>query len=203
MNNNTTPSLLADVTFEDIMSEVATSSEDIKRSRGLSGSESASRRNSTSSDSSIKFSIVKNYGKLSKKKNAATFALVDWNGYKRYDLRSWSEDYSTPYKGITFSEDEIPLLLDALSGYTYPVDNEPQYIYSAGKAKAKIFDSLCTLSSSTTRGVIWLKQVNIVDWGHGRKFDFRKWTEDYGKCSKGICLSEDEVDALVSIFMTL
>ena len=72
-----------------------------------------------------------------------------------------------------------------------------------GKTNAKIYCSVCKLSSATVRGVTWNKQVSIVDWGYGQKFDFRKWTDGYDKCSKGICLSKDEVEALVSILETL
>ena len=47
------------------------------------------------------------------------------------------------------------------------------------------------------------KQVSIIDWGYGRKYDFRKWTEDYDKCSKGICLSQEEVDELISLLKSI
>ena len=175
--------LLADVTFEDIMSEEAISSCETGRGK------EADR-------SSISFSIIKNYGKLSEKKRTATFALVNWNGHNCYDLRRWSNDYSTPYKGITFSKDEIPILFKALSEYTYIGDNEPKHLYSIGNAEAKIFDVVCMLSNSTIRGKKWCKQVCIIDWGYGKKYDFRKWTEDYDKCSKGICLSKEETEEL-------
>lgn len=114
MNKNKTSSLLAGVTFEDIMSEEVISSGETKHSNGSSGN-------------AIQFSIVKNYGRLSKKKHAATFAIVDWKGHSYFDLRSWNDDYSIPYKGITFSKDEVTMLLDALSDYTYSDDNKPKY----------------------------------------------------------------------------
>lgn len=155
MNKNRTSSLLADVTFEDIMSEEVISSSETKRSNGSSGN-------------AIQFSIVKNYGRLSKKKHAATFAIVDWNGHSCFDLRSWNDDYSIPYKGITFSKDEVTMLLDALSGYTYSGDNKPKYKYSGVKATAKIFDVVCVLSSSTIRGIKWCKQVSIRTFGGQR-----------------------------------
>ena len=59
------------------------------------------------------------------------------------------------------------------------------------------------LSSSVIGGIKWCKQVSIVDWGYGQKYDFRKWTEDYGKCSKGICLSQAEVDELVTLLKAI
>ena len=190
MNKNSTSSLLADVTFEDIISEEVISSVETKRSN-------VSTRNA------IQFSIVKNYGKLSKKKHAATFAIVDWNGHSCFDLRSWNDDYSIPYRGITFSKDEVTMLLDVLSDYTYSGDNKPKYKYSGVKATAQIFDVVCVLSSSTIRGIRWCKQVSIIDWGYGRKYDFRKCTEDYDKCSKGICLSQEEVDELISLLKSI
>lgn len=203
MNKNTSSSPLDGITFEDIMSEEAIVSEKTTRGTHSSDSDYRPRRNSASSDSSVNFSIVKNYGRLSNRKNAAAFALVDWNGYNRYDLRSWSDDFSVPYKGITFTDEEIPELLTALSQYSASSGGRPRYTYSAGKANATIYDCLCTLSSSTTRGVTWNKQVNIVAWGRGQKFDFRKWTADYSKCSKGISLSREEVSALCEILENL
>lgn len=190
MNKSNTSSPLANVTFEDIMSEEAISSTE---SKGIS----------TSSRNSIKFSIAKNYGKLSKRKYAATFALVDWDGHSCFDLRCWSDDYSTPYKGITFSKDEVTTLLDILLDYIYVDNSKPQREYSKGNVTAKIFDVVGVLSSSTIRGVKWCKQVSIVDWGHGPKYDFRKWTEDYDKCSKGICLSQEEVDELITLLKSI
>ena len=202
MGKYNSPSPLSGVTFEEIMSEAEVSSDKANQSISTSGKRSVSRR-SERSNSSLQFSIIKNYGKLSKKKSAATFALVDWNGYKRYDLRSWSEDYSTPYKGISFTEEEISVLRDMLSCYTYRSYAKPQYVCDMGKTKAKVFCNVCKLSSSTVRGVTWNKQVSIVDWGYGQKYDFRKWTESYDRCGKGICLSKDEVDELLGILESL
>ena len=183
INKKKSYSLLADVTFEDIMSEEAISSDETGHGKEVDRS-------------LISFSIIKNYGKLSDKKRTATFALVNWNGHDCYDLRRWSNDYSTPYKGITFSKDEIPLLFKALSEYTYKCDNEPISVYSVGKAEAKIYDVVCMLSNTMSRGKKWCKQVSIIDWGYGKKYDFRKWTENYDKCSKGICLDKEEIDEL-------
>ena len=203
MMNKITSSLLDGVSFEDIMSEKAIEPDSSNRGNRASEIADTSHGNASLSDSTVKFRIIKTYGKLSNRKNAATFALVDWHGRIRYDLRSWSEDYTTPYKGIALSEDEIPGLVTALTRYKKSLQHEVMYTYSAGKANAKIYHSLCTLSSSTVRGITWNKQVNIVDWGRGQKYDFRKWTADYNKCSKGISLNQEEIEALYSILITL
>lgn len=184
------------------MAEVADSSEKGNRDARTSGKGSVSLV-SARSNSSVEFSIIKNYGKLSNKKSAATFALVDWNGYERYDLRTWNEDYTTPYKGISFTREEISALCDMLSCYTHQIYSSPKYVCDMGKTKAKIYSNVCKLSSSTVHGVTWNKQVSIVDWGYGQKFDFRKWTQNYDKCGKGICLNKDEVEKLVLILQSL
>ena len=202
MRKYNSPSPLDGVTFEEIMSEPEVPSNGIRRNSRLPGEDSSSRK-ARHANSSPEFSIIKNYGKLSKKKSAATFALVDWNGYKRYDLRSWSEDYSTPFKGLSFTEEEISTLSDVLTTYTFQTYSTPKYVCDMGKTNAKIYCSVCKLSSATVRGVTWNKQVSIGDWGYGQKYDLRKWTDGYDKCSKGICLSKDEVEALVSILETL
>lgn len=190
MNKRNASSLLAGVSFEDIMFEETISSDEI-------------RPGNNSNRTSIQFSIIKKYGKLSKKKRAATLALVDWNGHNGYDLRCWNDDYSVPYKGITFSKEEVSILLDSLGGYVYFGDDNPKHVYSGGKATAKIYDAVCTLSAATVRDKRWIKQVSIIDWGYGKKYDFRKWTEDFDKCSKGICLNQEEVDELILLLESI
>ena len=156
-------------------------------------------RSNRKSRGSVEFNILHNYGKLSNRKSAASFMLVDWDGYKRYDLRAWNEDYSVPFKGLSFTDEEILLLKKALSAYSPQRYSEPTAVVDMGKVKVKIYHTLCELSSSVIKGVTWTKQVSVADWGYGQKFDFRRWTEKYEKCSKGICLTNDELNTLVSI----
>lgn len=205
MSGKKAMSLLTGVSIEDVISKEneeagsagsgALRTTEVKTVIGKSALKSTAR----SAGNPSGFAIIENYGKLSERKSAATFALVDWHGNRRYDLRSWSEDYSTPYKGITFTEKEIMRLFNALDEYEFCSNYEVKYLYSSGKAKAKILDSVCMLSTSTERGLAWVKQVNIIDWGFGPKYDFRKWTANFEKCSKGICLTEAEVEKLLVI----
>lgn len=198
--NSSSP--LSDLTFEDVMFEAEAeytpasaprSADPIRRSAG----------NNRKTDSSVKFSILENYGKLSNRKGAPSFALVDWNGYKRYDLRGWNEDYTVPFKGISFTDEEFQTLADALANYSSRSYYTPQYTSEMGKTKAKIYHVVCELSSATTKGVTWKKQIAIVDWGYGQKYDFRKWTIEYDRCSKGICLNQSEIDQLLRIISDL
>ena len=164
---------------------------------------SSQRGGGRSSSHTAEFTIIKNYGKLSNRKNAPTFALVDWNGYKRYDLRAWNEDYTVPFKGLTLNDEETATLFEALSDYVPKQYSRPLHVIDMGKTKAKVYYVLSELSSATVKDVVWNKQVSIVDWGYGPKYDFRKWTEDYEKCSKGICLKQNEIDSLVGILESL
>lgn len=164
---------------------------------------SSQRGGGRSSSHTAEFTIIKNYGKLSNRKNAPTFALVDWNGYKRYDLRAWNEDYTVPFKGLTLNDEETASLFEALSDYVPKQYSRPLHVIDMGKTKAKVYYVLSELSSATVKDVVWNKQVSIVDWGYGPKYDFRKWTEDYEKCSKGICLNQNEIDSLVGILESL
>lgn len=164
---------------------------------------SAQRRGGRQSSNSAEFQIIQNYGKLSNRKNAPTFAYVDWNGYKRYDLRAWNDDYTVPFKGLTFNDEETSTLYEALSEYVPRQYSSPLHVIDMGKTKAKVYYVLSELSSSTVKDVVWNKQVSIVDWGYGPKYDFRKWTEDYEKCSKGICLNQNEIDSLIGILENL
>ncbi len=156
-----------------------------------------------SSDSIFSFHIVTKYGYLSNIKNAPLLSMVRWNGYERLDLRRWKED-GTPAKGITFSEDEVEILVSSLSALDTKIKyKNTQHEYRQGKAHAKILMNIATLSTTGYNGLIWKKQVNIVDWGYGQKVDIRKWTEDYDKCGKGICISFEETERLVEILKSI
>lgn len=58
-------------------------------------------------DNSMDFKMIENYGKLSTGKNPIVFSMVDWSGNSRYDLRRWNAEITQPYKGITFTEEEM------------------------------------------------------------------------------------------------
>ncbi len=191
---------LSGLTFEDIMAEVG----DQPTSAQPSYSQHKSANKSTrQSSNSVEFTIIKNFGKLSNRKNAASFTIVNWGGYRRYDLRAWSEDYSVPFKGLSFTEEEIVLLKNALLAYSQQRYTTPLAVVDMGKTKVKIYHTICDLSSSIVKGVTWTKKVSIADWGYGQKFDFRRWSERYEKCSKGICLTGDEISTLVSFIIKL
>lgn len=49
----------------------------------------------------------------------------------------------------------------------------------------------------------WNKEVNIIDWGKGEKYDIRPWSEDHEKMGKGITLTEDEIVGLYNILKTV
>ena len=201
MKRNTS-SPLSDLTFEDIMSEAEADYTPASAPRSTE-SNRRSTSNTRTSNSSVKFNILENYGKLSNRKGAPTFALVDWNGYKRYDLRGWNDDYTVPFKGVSFTDEEFLTVASMLAEYTPKSYSSPKYVSEMGKTKAKIYHVVCELSSATTRGITWNKQVAIVDWGYGQKYDFRKWTTDYDRCSKGICLNQSEIDNLLRIIEDL
>ena len=44
----------------------------------------------------------------------------------------------------------------------------------------------------------WTKELNVVNWDANKNdvYDIRKWSPDHTKMSKGISLSEDELQAL-------
>ena len=150
-------------------------------------------------DNSMDFKMIENYGKLSTGKNPIVFSMVDWSGNSRYDLRRWNAEITQPYKGITFTEEEMIQLKKSLGRCNYTISPKPIYIYEMGLAKGKIHGVLCTLSETETKDTVWRKQDCIVDWGYGLKYDFRRWSTDYKKCSKGISLGKSEMKELVLI----
>ncbi len=142
------------------------------------------------------FEIVEIFEKIGEKKNIV-FAYVDWFGKKCYDLRTWNKDMSKPYKGIVFSSEEI----EKISLLSFPGINEEsdyRHLYEWGDMSAKIFENLMLLSESGEGDNVWNKEINIVDWGYGKKIDLRRWKKDYSKCSKGICLTENEFNKFLT-----
>lgn len=167
--------------------------DDVERMAGDGSDEKItafSRRNNN-----VSFEIIEVYGKLSEKKGAAVFSMVNWNGHIRYDLRKWNEEMSQAYKGVTFNDQEIEKLRE-IDFSSINLNSSLRSEYTGEKAKAKIYDRICLLSYTTEKDVVWNKEVNIVDWGYGKKIGIRKWSEDYSKCGKGICITLDEFKVL-------
>ena len=56
--------------------------------------------------------------------------------------------------------------------------------------------------STSAKG--WTKELNLVSWnGREAKYDLRDWSPDHLTMSKGITLSEEEVQALKAILADL
>ena len=141
------------------------------------------------SHNSIVFKVLKTFGALARKNSSPVFALIDWGGNIKYDLRRWDEKMSLPQKGMTFSKDELQLLLNKV--HDINIDDfgkkvSAKYVFK--NQEAIIYERICVLSSRAE----WNKEINVVDWGKGTRVDIRKWTKDYCKCSKGITLSSNE-----------
>ena len=152
------------------------------------------------------FTLVDIYGILNDGKNPIVFSCVNWGSFlnKRYDLRHWNSDMSIPHKGLTFDENELRTILQ------YPVEEsilskneEIVAEYNQGKTKATIYRNIILLNIQRLYGAAWKKEINLVDWGKGIKFDFRQWDERYKKCGKGICLSLDEYQMFYKLLLKL
>ncbi len=47
----------------------------------------------------------------------------------------------------------------------------------------------------------WTRELNMVSWNdHEPKFDIRDWSPDHTRMSKGISLTEEEMQQLVELF---
>ncbi len=47
----------------------------------------------------------------------------------------------------------------------------------------------------------WTKELNLVSWNDNTpKFDIREWSPDHTRMSKGITLTEEEMQQLVELF---
>ena len=139
--------------------------------------------------STIKFRRITEYGSLSASGKNPQFNLVDWNGYEKYDIRRWDDTNTQPYKGITFDEEELEELLQALKiAVDAKKSTTPTKVVPCGSATAKIMDIFGFLPQYSD----WAKLVTYTDWGYGAKYDLRSWAPDYSKCGKGITLGESE-----------
>jgi len=53
--------------------------------------------------------------------------------------------------------------------------------------------------SENARG--WTRELNMVSWnGHEPKYDIRDWNPDHTRMSKGISMTEEEMQKLVELF---
>ncbi|MBQ8171655.1 MAG: hypothetical protein IJZ95_06690 [Oscillospiraceae bacterium] len=47
----------------------------------------------------------------------------------------------------------------------------------------------------------WTKELNMVSWNdHEPKYDIRDWSPDHTRMSKGVSLTEEEMQQLVELF---
>ena len=47
----------------------------------------------------------------------------------------------------------------------------------------------------------WTKELNLISWNEREpKFDIRSWNPDHTRMSKGISLTEEEMEKLVELF---
>ncbi|WP_099203236.1 YdbC family protein [Miniphocaeibacter massiliensis] len=67
--------------------------------------------------SEFKFEIVENIGILSENAKGwrKELNLVSWSEREaKYDIREWNPDHTRMSKGVTFTEDEMKILLELL-----------------------------------------------------------------------------------------
>ena len=47
----------------------------------------------------------------------------------------------------------------------------------------------------------WCRELNLVSWNdHEPKYDIRDWSPDHTRMSKGISMTEEEMEKLVELF---
>lgn len=197
-------SLLSNFSFEDVI-EHSEQKENV-RTTTETDTEVRITQGTHTNTNHINFVIKKNYGPLSDRNMAPIFSYTNWGGYDRYDLRRWKDNMSVPLKGISFTDEEIRKLADALGNIdlTPPSKNEqPKYTYQSSAVTAKIYDTVCVISEFTRRGAAWKKVAVWVDWNYGVNMDLRQWSNDYEKCGKGISITSEELKNLYNIIRSL
>lgn len=49
----------------------------------------------------------------------------------------------------------------------------------------------------------WTRELNMVSWNdHEPKYDIRDWSPDHTRMSKGVSMTEEEMEKLVELFKT-
>ena len=49
----------------------------------------------------------------------------------------------------------------------------------------------------------WTRELNMVSWNdHDPKYDIRDWSPDHTRMSKGVSLTEEEMEKFVELFNT-
>jgi len=133
-----------------------------------------------------------------KRSNVLKFSLVKIGNDERYDIRNWYDNGEKPGKGITLTYEEIVKLRDSMQEFDFNTKLfKVRGSYSGDTVSAIIYDRICVLNEYNLRGVKWNKEVSIVDWGYGKKIDFRKWAADYSICGKGVVVSFAEAEEIV------
>ena len=183
---------LSDLTFDDLEKEVNAEQDAL-----------CIYKDDDSIDRSLDFTIIRNYGKLSNRKKAPSFVLVERSGIMRYELRCLKDDDSSG-KGIVLDVKELIVLSTALKGFDFEAiyDNPIRYC-NIEDATVMFFCLIAKLSTSSNKKGDWQKEVNIIDWGCGARVDFRKWTSDYNKHRRGLRISLEELRNLKAIIETL
>lgn len=134
---------------------------------------------------------------ISKSKVSLRFALVKFGNNVRYDIRNWYDNGEKPGKGLALTYEEITKLRDTVQNLDLnAIDFKKRGTYTGGKVSATIYDRICLCSEFLNKGVTWNKEVSIVDWGYGKKVDFRKWAADYSVCGKGVAVTFSEAEEI-------
>ena len=147
----------------------------------------------------IKFEIVKRIGIISSySSKSLEFNIVKWNSNEeKYDVRKWEK--SSPKKGIVFSYSELMTVYEILKNDRKTKKNSliPIHVYKMDDSEAKIFSIVGkykTVANGNMTG-----QITYTSWTGKPKYDFRNWNSDYSACSKGITMSDNEVDIFIKL----
>lgn len=55
---------------------------------------------------------------------------------------------------------------------------------------------------SENQKTLWRKELNLISWnGANPKYDIRDWSPDHQKLSKGITLTEDEMNRIKDVIL--
>lgn len=148
--------------------------------------------------------IVKTFCEIPKGKNTLRFALVKFGKYERYDIRNWYENATKPGKGMSFTFEEIEIVRDSLRNFSSNTNGLTKRAECKNeKFNVLIYDRICLFSEYTIGGVEWNKELALVDFGYGKKFDFRKWSKDYTICGKGISVSFSDMEKIQSVLASI
>ena len=153
----------------------------------------------------IEFEISKQLGVLSTKEDSKgvwtkELNIVSWNNFKsKYDIRFWNENHEKMKRGITLYRDEMNNIVKCYVPLQEAPENGESEVRGDSEFSYQVLSRLGCIKAYETG---WTKELNIIKWNNGEAvYDIRDWSEDKSRMSRGMTLTPDEIEKVISFYL--